>query len=447
MPEEKNKKSWIYKGVTKNGVPYTRYRVSHKVVGESEFIKNKDGWSGKNKLIKPFRSKRVGGCLFVTDFGQKLSISSFNFYPSFSDSSKISGINNNKFSLSAKNGKIIVYYVSDGKVKNKSSSFFNQIGEIFKGKATDKRLKAVLKDFLPKNGIFFNKKLSGIENLKNSIFPMNEFVNLSRVDSSISREVASLKIDDFCKKMTGYKGKKTKEMLKGASVGRLQFLKLFKGLIPIDALNGDLKAIAANGTFPNDIKINKVRKFLKNFSPERLKIMAGAYNNIPTFRYGFRVSTLTDIVRMWNDYLGQLTLPDQPRDFDSLHDILFAQIGRKSKSNILLKINNKLSKVNNQIVKYSGDEYSIWMPKDSFELAEAGAALHNCLGSYIHSVNRGDVSILLVSKNNVLSHAMSLNPSGDRFVVDQFVADRNSPPKDTEKEAILGFLKESKLIN
>lgn len=445
MPEEKNKKPWIYKGVTKNGVLYTRYRVSHKVVGESEFVKNKDSRRrGKNKLIKPFKSKGIGGCLFVTDFGQKLSISSFNFYPNPADSSKISGSNNHKFSLSAKNGKVIVYSISDGKVKNKSTYFFSRIGEIFKGKATDKRLKAILEIFLPRNGIFFNKKLSGAANLKNSIFPMNEFVNLDYVDSFISREVASLKIDDFCKKMTGCKGKKTKEMLKGAPIGRLQFLKLFKGLIPIDTLNGDLKTITANGRFPTDIKINKVRKFLKNFSPERLKIMARAYDR-PA--HGFWVSTLTDTVRMWNDYAGQLTLPDQPRDFDFLHDTLSAQIGRKSKSNIPLKINSKISKVNNQTINHSGDEYFIRMPEDSFELANAGAALHNCLGSYTNSVNRGDVSILLVSKNNALSHAISLNPSGDKFAVQQFVADRNSPPKDTEKGVILGFLKENELIN
>ena len=446
MPEEKTKKPWIYNGITKKGVPYTRYRVSHKVVGEKEFVKtDSSDWGGKNKLIKPFKPKGTGGCLFVTDFGQKLSISSFSFYPSSSDSPKLSGSNDHKFSLSAKNGKIIAYSISDGKVKNKSTHFFSRIGEIFKGKATDKRLKTILKSFLPRNGIFFNKKLSGAANLKNSIFPMNEFVNLDYVDSSISREVASLKIDDFCKKMTGCKGKKTKEMLKGASIGRLQFLKLFKGLIPIDALNGDLKTITANGSFPADIKINKARKFLKNFSPERLKIMAKAHERRPA--YGFRVSNLTDTVRMWNDYAGQLTLPDQPRDFDFLHDTLSAQIGRKSKSNIPLKINSKISKANNQTINHNGDEYFIRIPEDSFELANAGAALHNCLGSYINSVNRGDVSILLVSKNNALSHAISLNRSGDKFAVQQFVADRNSPPKDTEKGVILGFLKENELIN
>ena len=437
------KKPWILKGSTKKGEQYTRYRVCHKVTGASSYV---EGFS-RMKVAKPFKPTGVGKSVFITDFGKRLKVSSFHFYKNYAlNAPYFAGNNTDSFSLSAKNGKIIVYKVTDGKVKNKSKYFFGKIADVFAKKAEDNRLKTVLRSFFKNNNIFFNEKKSGVENLKNSIYPMNEFLNLSYVDSSISREVGILKIDDFCKKMTGCKGKKTKEMLKGASVGRLQFLKLFKGLIPIDVINGDLKNVEVNGSFPIGIKIEKVRKFLKNFSKERLQIMACSYNSITRLRYGMRISTFTDIVRMWSDYHGQLTLPDQPRDFDELHDALSAQIGRKSKSNIPLSINPALSKLNNLTFENGENKYSIRIPEDSFELAGAGTALNNCLGGYASSVNRGDVSILLISKNDVLSHAMSLNKSGDRFNIQQFVANRNQPPESEEKEAILGILKKNEVI-
>lgn len=457
MVESKDKKTkpWILQGVTKTGSPYTRYRVIHRVMGKRVFVEDDNDEFGITKTIvtKPFTPTGFGNSLFVTDFGNSLKISSFSFERDYKDNSKLMCAgSSNMFSLSAKNGKIIAYTISDGKVKNTSKILFSKVDQIFKTKAANKRLKVILEVFFKKNGIFFNKKLSAANNLKNAIFPMNEFVSLTHVDSSISREVGTLKINDFCKKMTGCKGKKTKEMLKGASVGRLQFLKLFKGFIHIDALNTDLKNIILIGNFPFDIKINKVRKFLKNFSKERLKIMTGATilrhtnNSITTFRYGLRISTLIDTVRMWNDYAGQLTLPDQPRDFDSLHNTLSAQIRRTSKGNVSLLVNPALVKINNSVIELGEDKYSIKMPEDSFELEGAGAALHNCLGGYHQSVNRGDVSILLIKKNNILSHAMSLNKSGDRFGVQQFVSDRNSPPSDSEKNGILGFLRENELI-
>lgn len=144
--------------------------------------------------------------------------------------------------------------------------------------------------------------------------------------------------------------------------------------------------------------------------------------------------TLKDTIRMFLNTKELLLQENNIPHFTNLrelHDFLVRFNHKVKNPDFQLNVDKKIEK--SQIECEKIDDFEIVIPHSAHELLAWGETMHNCIGSYAHSVNQGYTIILGLKENDEIKYGIELEPS--TYTIRQFRGKYNeAAPKELEEK-------------
>lgn len=437
------KKDYFRKVVTEK---YTRHTLATKI---GNFYKEKGKIVGKDRGI----------IIYVYEHKHKLIFVRFSYSGVYSPNANF-GSSKSVFGIYCKNGKVNTFAIHDDKPKNRNLRIYNELSRIFvlrkqlpAKKSAFTRLSPILRRFAKNNNLKLKKNFR-IERDLDLAFQFQEWVypllgtfnlsNLSKIPHGASRFLKEKQLKVALKRSFGSSGKViTRIILDNAKMGDFNpFVTgyLCKGLVPIDKLQDYL--INARTT-ENNYRLPQLKLF-----KEFIRALPPAKRVQFLNETGFRGWRFKDTVEQWNypssnDGRGRihnerLPFPEKIRTCEELHDYFSELISNIKNPTIKFTYKEKYMAVDNAVV----DDMTIVLPKDSKELKNWGKQMHNCVGGYDNKIESETSLILGVLKNNDLTYNIEIRFGN----IHQFFAACNKPADENDKDKIIAFLEENKII-
>lgn len=269
------------------------------------------------------------------------------------------------------------------------------------------------------------------QTLESNIIPTQkfEFSKLApgRIPSIISRHLRKSTLPEIIKSITGKKSKKLIKLVGTALTEDYHSFKMLfgilislRGLVTIDDCQQIIKGWVRERDLYN-MNWKNLRLFLSNYNRERIVIL---------FTTPFFPFAIGDLIRQYSEHADQIELPKKPKSFNELHDYVSKEYRKLQYADYPIESIKKFKKFDNLEIN---QQLKLIAPTSNHQLIEWGQTLSNCIASYAKDAKQQRSQLLGVEKNNKLTYALELSPSGE---IRQFYAKGNRVPDSDDAEII-----------
>lgn len=234
---------------------------------------------------------------------------------------------------------------------------------------------------------------------------------------------------DFCFGSHGKSLKKTIKLASDFEVGRtLKGILTIQDIITVLDNRITCTYLGTAGTF-DDIK--RTREFFSLINPKTLK--NALLNTQPT-----KIQRLGDCLNIYKRHRKDLTVIQG--NIDEIHDDLVKQSLKLKTEQFKIKTNDKAISA---LDKKPCGKFTIKVPEANLDLAEWGYALHHCVGSYGSLINSGKLEVIALMQDNAPVYTISIKDKK----IDQFYGKFNISPSQEDKNLVINYLIENKVLN